>query len=216
MDVDRPIGPLSYEVDAPDGEASAERPIIAGGLVAGLGLVVSLVAGWFALGFVDNPGLVVRGFPLLIVVLAVGVAFVRSRGLLRRARRIALAVVTTIALASALLTNRGLGSIKEALPQVRYAIDSVDLPPGFTLVSEATHGDRFCRHGCPTVERRYAAPPTDPDPVSTFILAMFAQGWEPTSDVEPRLATIAARGNVTAQLQETEPHIVDITVQRRS
>lgn len=210
------VAPLSYSVVPPEGEPSAQKPIIVGGLVVAGLVIVSVVAGWFVLGFVESTGPVVNGAPLLILAGGVGVAYHLSRATLRRARRTALAVVTGLAMLAALFTNKTLAGIKPALPQVRAAVDSIDLPPGFTLIDEETYGDRLCRKGCPSVERRYAAPVDDPDPVSTLILAMFDQGWERVADVEPRFATGARLGTLTAQLAENEPHVVWMRVTRLS
>jgi hypothetical protein len=213
MDGER-VGPLSYSVDAPEGENSAQRAIVGGVSVLVAAMVLTLVGGWFLLGVVPTGKLIVNGFPILMVVLGVAAALVLSRGALRQAKRTALIVVVVLGLIMAVLSNHVLAGIKPAIPQVRHAIDLIDMPKGFHLVSEDTTGDRFCRRGCPTVNRRYAAPADDPDPVRTLILAMFDQGWQRTSDVAPEQATVAAKGLLTAQLQEIEPHVVEITVSR--
>jgi hypothetical protein len=214
MDGEGRIGPLSYDVSAADAGIDPDRPIILGGVTAVGLLLLSLVGGWFALGWITNSQVVTRGFPLAIVVVPLLVTGWLGRRLRARPRRNSLLVVLGAALLCAVLANRSLGTIKPALPQVRESIASVHLPAGFRLVAEETRGDRMCHHGCPTVVRRYAAPETDPDPVSTMVLAMFAQGWEPTSDVEPSQATTAQRGDINAQLGEKSPHVVEITVQR--
>jgi hypothetical protein len=216
MDGDARPGPLSYDVRTDTGEASAQRPILAGGLVAVAMLFLSLVTGWFALGFVPDPVAIRFVLAALTLGLAFGACYWAGRGHLAIARRRALFVVAGVALVTTVLTYNLVGSMKPALPQVKHSIDSVDLPDGFRMLTEETRGDRFCRRGCPTVERTYAAPAGDPDPVRTFILAMFDQGWEPANDVEPELATLAVRGTVRAQLQEIQPHVVEITVQRIS
>jgi hypothetical protein len=64
------------------------------------------------------------------------------------------------------------------------------------------------------VLRHYVAPASYADPVSTLVLAMFDQGWHSTSDVDPAAATVAARGDLTAQLAEKSPHVVEVTVSR--
>jgi hypothetical protein len=216
MDDEGRVGPLSYSVEAADTGIDPDRPIIVGGITTAALLVVSLVLGWFTYGWVADARLITRGYPLLIVVVALGLTAWTSRGLRRRPRRQAFLVVTGIALLAALLVNRSLGTIKPALPQVRQSIDSAPLPPGFRLLDERTHGDRFCHRGCPTVVRRYAAPVTDPDPVSTFVLALFADGWQPPADVTPSQATIATRDGITVQLGEKQPHVVEVTAQRNS
>lgn len=216
MDGEGRIGPLSYDVEAVDGGVDPDRPIILGGVVSAGLLVVSLVLGWFSYGWIADAHVMTRGFPLALVVIALGVTAWASRGLRPRPRRHAFLVVTGVALLCALLANRGLGTIKPALPQVRRSIDSIAVPAGFRLLDERTHGDRMCHRGCPTVIRRYAAPVTDPDPVSTFVVAMEAEGWRPPPDIDPTQATIASRGGMTAQLGEKEPHVVEITVQRDS
>jgi len=217
MDGDTRLGPLSYEVHAPEGETSGERPIVVGIVVTVALLVVSLVGGWFALGFIGNQHVVSRGFPLAIMVAAVGATAWTGRRVLPRARRNAVLVVLAASLLAAVLANRSLGTIKPALPQVRRALDQLHVPAGFTKVDESTHGDRFCHHGCPGVDRYYRAPDADQNPVSTFILAMFDQGWSPISDiVAPKDATVAVKGSLTAELVEREGHVVQVSVQRDS
>jgi hypothetical protein len=216
MDGEARVGPLSYDVHPADGGVDPDRPIILGGLVAVGLLLLSLILGWFTFGWVADARLITRGYPLLIVAGAVGTAAWTARGLIPRPRRQALLAVTAISLLAALLVNRGLGTVKAALPQVRQSIDSIALPAGFRLLDERTHGDRFCRQGCPTVVRRYAAPAADPDPVSTFVLALVAEGWRTPDGVEPSQATIASRHGITIQLGEKEPHVVEVTVQRDS
>jgi hypothetical protein len=209
-------GPLSYSLEPASGEASAERPIVFGGLGVLAMLVLGLVGGWFALGFVADPRLVVVGVPLLMVAVALALALYGGRRHQRRALQRGLLVVLVIASLTAFLVNHALATIKPALPQVRHSLDVLDLPAGFTMLDQSTHGDRFCHHGCPTVLRHYAAPASVADPVSTLVLAMFDQGWHPISDVDPAAATIAARGDLTAQLAEKSPHVVEITVSRNS
>jgi hypothetical protein len=217
MDGDTRLGPLSYDVHPPEGETSAERPIVIGGVLAVALLVLSLVGGWFTLGWVGDQHVVTRGFPIVIVIASVGVTAWTSRRVLRRARRNAVLVVLAISLLAAVLANRSLGTIKPALPQVRRSLDQLQVPPGFNVVDESTHGDRFCHHGCPGVNRYYSAPNADQNPVSTFILAMFDQGWSPVSDiVEPKDATVAVKGDLTAELVERQPHVVEVSVQRNS
>lgn len=215
MDGER-IGPLSYSVTAPEGENSAQRAIyLGGGAIVGL-VFLALVGGWFALGFSRSARVVVDGGALAILLVPIGTAWAASRDSLKRIRRIGVGVVAALALVAAFITHNVLLNIKPALPQVQAAVDEITLPPGFTLISSETYGDRLCRRSCPTVERRYSAPVGDTDPVSTMILSMFAQGWERTSDVEPRFATTAAKDGLTAQLGENEPHIVHLRVTRGS
>jgi hypothetical protein len=199
MDGDR-LGPLSYDLTAPTGDAGTERAIVVALLTAAGILAVGLVGGWLVLGVVAKAVYVVDGVPLAILVVPLGLAWLLSRHALHRTRLRALVIVTVIGLFASMLSYRVLHSIKPALPQVQYAIDSIHLPPGYRFVSETTKGDRFCRHGCPGVERHYDAPVGDADPVRTVILAMFAQGWHQTSDVAPELADAAAKGGITAQL----------------
>ncbi len=199
MDGDR-IGPLAYDLSAPSGDAGTERAIVVALLATGGILAVGLVGGWLILGVVARASYIVDGVPLAIVVVPLGLAWWLSRYALRRTRIRALAIVAVIGLLASVLSYRALSSIKPALPQVKYVLDSLDFPPGYRQVSQDTHGDRFCRNGCPTVERHYDAPADDPDPVRTVVLAMFAQGWERTSDVAPEDATIAEKNGITAQL----------------
>ncbi|HVF05840.1 MAG TPA: hypothetical protein VNA20_13440 [Frankiaceae bacterium] len=215
MEVER-VGPLSYDVVPPDRDPSAQRGIILGLLTAVAGWLVATVAGWFVLGFVSDARIVNRGFPLAIVVLALAVAFSATRRTMRRARRNGLLVVLGSALVAAFFATSTLANIKPTLPQVRAELDRVALPEGFRVVSETTSGDRLCRQGCPTVKRVYATPANDPDPVRTMVLAMFAQGWEPTSDVPPEQATTAQRETIFVHLGEKELRTVELTATRQS
>ncbi|HEU0132470.1 MAG TPA: hypothetical protein VFQ85_15910 [Mycobacteriales bacterium] len=214
MTGDRLGGPLTYSVEPPSGEASAERPIVIGGVAVAAMLALGLVGGWFALGYVAASRLIVDGVPVAIVAIGLGLAAWFARTHLRRARRTALLVVGIVAVVAAILANHVLGTIKPALPQVRHAVDQIDLPGGFHKTDETSHGDRFCRQGCPTLVRHYAAPETDPDPVRTLILAMFSQGWEQVTDVPRELATVARRGDIVVQLAEKQPHVVEVTASR--
>lgn len=209
------LGPLSYDLTAPSGDADPARAVVTAIIVTTAVLVVGIVGGWFALGVVAKSAWFSTGVPLLVVVLPLAVAYRGSRHALRRTRMRALGAVLLITLFAAYLANHVLGSIKPALPQVRYALDSLTLPPGYTLLDETTAGDRFCRHGCPRVDRHYRAPASDADPVKTFILDMFDQGWHTTSDVPPDQATVAAKGDLLAQLANDGP-ILRISVVRRS
>lgn len=210
------MGALSYDLTVPDRDPSAQRGIVYGLLTTAAAWLLAVVGGWFALGFVKNPGVVHKGFPLAVVLLAVGMTAWGARRTLSRPRRNALLIILAVSSVTALLAHNTLAHVKPTLPQVRHQLDSIDLPPGFRLLSEESHGDRFCRRGCPTVERVYAAPETDPDPVRTLILAMFDQGWGRTSDIEPENATTASRGTIFAHLGETKSHVVELTATRQS
>lgn len=214
MDGER-VGPLSYDVTAPEGETSAQRAIVFGALTIIALMAVSLVGGWIALGMIESAPLIIGGAPVLILVAAVTVAVLASRGSTQRTRRNALVTVVALALLSALFTNKVLDGVKPAMPQVKQAIDSIDLPPGFTMVDEETYGDRMCRRGCPRVERTYTVPAGDSDPVSTLILSMFSQGWQQNSDVDPKLATVAVKNGLTAHLSPGENGTVVMRVTRR-
>jgi len=214
MDGER-LGPLSYDVTPPEGEASAQRPILLSGAVILALTIVSIVGGWIVLGQIASASLVIRGGPLLILAAGIGVAWATSRDGLPRTRRTALVTATAMALFAAFVTSNTLGNVKPAMPQVRHAVDGITLPPGFQLLTDESFGDRLCRRGCPAVERSFAAPENDPDPVATLILAMFDQGWERVADVEPRFATGARKDGLTAQLSENTPHVVELRVTRR-
>lgn len=215
MQVDR-TGPLSYDVTLPDRDPSAQRGIILGILTTIFGWLLAQVSGWFVLGFVKDARLVSRGFPLALLLTAVGVSLLGMRRTTRRAKRNGLLAVGAVGTVGALLALMTLSNIKPSLPQVRHQIDSVRLPPGFRVVQEETGGDRLCRRGCPSIKRTYAAPANDPDPVRTMVLAMFAQGWEQTSDVPPEMATTAQRGTIFVHLGETAPHTVLLSAVRQS
>ena len=214
MDGER-LGPLSYDVSAPEGETSAQRAIVLGALVIVGLMTVSMVGGWFVLGVLPSSAVIVKGAPLLILGASLGVALYASRTSLRRTRRTALLTVLALGLMAAFFTNQMLGNVKPALPQIRQTLDAIDLPAGFEMVDEETYGDRLCRRGCPRIERTYSAPANDPDPVSTLILAMFAQGWEQNADVDPRFATVAVKGGLTAHLSPGENNAVEMRVTRR-
>lgn len=214
MDGER-VGPLSYSVDAPEGETSAQRAILVGGFVITVLMLVSFVGGWFVLGVLESAAIVDVGGPLVILVAGIGAGVLASRGATPQARKTGLIVVTSMALLAALFTSKVLVNYKPALPQIRQALNELRLPPGFAVVRQEEFGDRLCRKGCPTIERTFSAPQGDPDPVSTLILAMFAQGWERTADVEPRFATTAQKDGLSAQLIENPQHVVELRVTRR-
>jgi hypothetical protein len=214
METDR-VGPLSYDLTAPEGDSDAAKAVVVAILSVAAILAVGLVGGWFVLGVVAKAAYVVEGVPVLLVVVPLLLAYRLSRHALRGTRTKALAAVLVVSLFASFIAYRALSSIKPALPQVRYSLDSMHLPPGYRLISEQTRGDRFCRKGCPRIDRAYQAPVDDPDPVRTVILAMFAQGWQRTSDVAPEQATIAARDGLTAQLA-ADDHVLRITVERDS
>jgi hypothetical protein len=212
----RPGGPLSYDLDVPDRDPSAQRGIIIGLLTTVAAWVVLVVGGWFALGVFADPRAVSRLFPLLIVVAAVGATLTTTRRTMRHARRNAVAIISGVSLVGAILAHQQLTHVKPTIPQIRQYLDDVALPPGYTVVSEETRGDRLCRNGCPRIDRIYATPPGDSDPVKTMVLAMFDNGWDRASDVPPELATTAQRGEIFAQLSETAPQTVRVTASRQS
>lgn len=215
MDGER-TGALSYDLTVPDRDPSAQRGIIIGLLTTAAVWIVAVVGGWFALGFLRDPRMVHRGFPVAIVLIAVGATAWGARRSLSRPRRNAVLVIGGVAAVTALLAYNTLVHVKPTIPQVRHQLDSIDLPAGFRLSTEDAHGDRFCRRGCPTIERVYLAPENDADPVRTFVLAMFAQGWSQTSDVPPEMATTARKGTIFVHLGETAPHTVEVTATRQS
>ena len=210
-------GPLSYDVTPSDNrDPSAQRGIILGLLTTVAAWVTAVAGGWCALGTVPDPRSVSRFFPLAIMGIALLVTFATTRETLRRPRRNALIIIGGVSSVVAILAFTTLATIKPTIPQIRQQLDDVPLPDGFRVVSEEKRGDRLCREGCPRVDRVYAAPENDPDPVRTVVLAMFANGWEQTSDVEPHLATTARRGSIFVQLAETAPHTVRVTASRQS
>ena len=209
-------GPLSYDLTVGKGDSSAQRGIVFGLVTTPMATVVALVGGWVALGYLRNPAVVERGFPAGIVAVSLAVTAWGARNTLRRPRRNALLIVLAVSLLFATLTQKYLTSVKVAIPQVRAVVEGIDLPEGFRLAGESTRGDRFCRRGCPTVEQVYDAPVTDPDPVRTLVLAMFAQGWERTTDVAPEDATVARRRGVVVSLTDTGEHRVELTATRDS
>lgn len=215
MEVER-VGALSYDLTVPDRDPSAQRGIVYGLLTVPAAWILCVVGGWFALGFLKDPRIVSRGFPIMVVALSVGATAWGARRSLSRPRRNAVLIILAVSTVTSLLAYNTLAHVKPTLPQVRHRLDSLDLPPGFRVVSEESKGDRFCRRGCPTVERVYLAPADDPDPVRTLILAMFDQGWKQTSDVEPENATTAIYGTIFAHLGDTAPHTVELTATRQS
>lgn len=216
MEVERTAGPLSYSLEVPAEDPSAQRGIVIGLLVLVAAWLVAVVGGWFVLGWVTDARLVHRYFPLALVAVAVGATFLGTRRTLRRARRNALLIILAVSSVAGLLAYTTLEGVKMAVPQVRHELDQVELPPGFRVVEEETRGDRFCRRGCPRVDRTYAAPAEDPDPVRTIVLAMYAQGWTNPNDVPDEMATTAVRGQIFAHLTENAPHVVTLTASRQS
>ena len=209
-------GPLSYDLTVPDKDPSAQRGIILGLLVLVAAWIVAVVGGWFVLGFISDATIVHRYFPLAIVVVAVGATFLGTKSTLRRARQHALLVILAISTGAGLLAYNSLHNVKMTVPQVRRELDRIDLPAGFKVVNEETRGDRFCRHGCPRVDRTYEAPANDPDPVRTMVLAMFAQGWNNPNDIPDKDSTTALKNDIFVQLGETSPHTVQVTAARQS
>ena len=202
METER-IGPLSYSLDAPDGDFSAERPIIVGTLVALLTTLPALALGWLVLGVVGARTLVVLLSAIAGPLLGVGIAYATSRGRRRRQRN-AVVAVGAAGLFVALLSYNLLGIARPAIPELRAAIDDVRLPAGFTEVSESTNGARFCRPTCPTVTRVYLGPETMDDPGRELLRAMFRQGWEPADrNVPPDSNTAAVRGRVLVDVYST-------------
>lgn len=210
------LGPLSYDVTVPDRDPSAQRGIIRGLLTVIAGWLVGQILGWFTLGWVTDRRIVSRGFPLAILLLTLLAGLSGLRRSTPRAVRNGLLTVGAIGTVGALLAMMTLSNIKPTMKQVRHELDRVAFPAGYRVVAEETKGDRLCRQGCPTIERVYAAPESDPDPVRTMVLALFAQGWERTSDVEPENATTARRGSIFVHLGETAPHTVELTATRQS
>jgi hypothetical protein len=207
-------GPLSYDLSVPDKDPSAQRGILfaLGALV--LGWVVVVVGGWFALGFLSTPMLVVRGFPLALVGFVLLASLWGAKRAMPRARQ-RVALVALVASAGAgFLAYTTLLHVKPTIPQMRYELDRAT-PAGFVLQREETSGDRLCRLGCPTVKRSYLPPAGDEDPVRTFVLALFGRGWDQTTDVAPELATSARRGEVRVHLQQRTDGTVEVTATRQ-
>lgn len=215
MEVRAGGGPLSYDLSVPDRDPSAQRGIIVGLVVTVAAWVVFVVGGWFALGVFSDPRAVTRLFPLFIVAAAVGATAATTRTTMRHARRNAFAIIGVVSLVGSMLAYQQLIHVKPTIPQIQQALDDVTLPAGFRVVSEEKRGDRLCREGCPRVDRVYAAPEGDTDPVRTMVLAMFDSGWERVSDVDPALATTAKKGALFVHLSETAPHTVRVTAVRQ-
>lgn len=215
MDADH-VGPLSYDVTAPELDPSAQRGILWGLLAVVVSWALAVVGGWFALGLTPDPRSVHRFFPLAVLGAGVGAAAWGSRESYPRARRISLLTIGAIAAVASVFAYTTLSTVKPTLPQIRQYLDDAALPPGFRVVSEETRGDRLCRVGCPRVDRVYAAPENDADPVRTMVLAMFEAGWEQAADVPRDQATTARRGAVFLQLAEIAPHTVRVTASRQS
>lgn len=209
-----PGGPLSYDLSVPDKDPSAQRGIIWALLTVVAGWLLAVVGGWFALGFLDQPRIVHRGFPLGLIVLVVGAGLWGTRNATNRAKRNAVLAALALSLGASFMAYKTLSNVKPTIPQIRWELDRVT-PTGFRLASEDTHGDRLCRLGCPTVERVYEPPAGDPDPVRTFVLALFHDGWRQTTDVAPELATSARHGSVLVHLSESVDGTVEVTATRQ-
>lgn len=209
-----PAGPLSYDLTVPDKDPSAQRGVIWALLALVVAWIVAVVGGWFALGYLSQPQVVHRGFPVALVAAVVGAGLWGTRNGTDRARRNAVLAALGMSLGAAFMAYQTLSHVKPTIPQIRWELNRVT-PPGFTLTAEETHGDRLCRLGCPTIERVYEPPAGDPDPVRTFVLALFADGWEQTTDVPPEMATSARRGSVLIHLSESVDGTVEVTATRQ-
>src|SRR4051812_13452750 len=121
METDR-IGPLSYDLTAPEGEADAAKAVVVAVIAAAVILAVGLVGGWFVLGVVARAAFVVVGVPVLLVVVPFLLAYRLLRHALRGTRTKSLAAVLAVSLFASFISYRALSSIKPALPQVRYSL----------------------------------------------------------------------------------------------
>jgi hypothetical protein len=208
-----PRGPLSYDVTVPDKDPSAQRGIIWALLTVVAGWILAVVGGWFVLGSLARPQIVHRGFPLGLIVLVVAASLWGTRNATNRAKRNAVLAALALSFVGSFTAYNTLANVKPTLPQIRRELDRVT-PGGFRLASEDTHGDRLCRRGCPTVKRVYEPPSGDPDPVKTFVLALFDDGWQQTDDQPPELATSASHGSVIVHLTERADGTVEVTATR--
>lgn len=189
------VGPLSYSVEASDGDVSAERPILLGGIVAIVLAVPATVLGWFALGVLSARTLVVLAASAAGPAIGMLVAYRSSTGR-RRRRRNALIGTGAVGLFVIVVSYNLLGIVRPALPELRAAIDDVRVPPGFVLVSEAESGARLCDPKCPELARIYRADGVE-DPAKEFLRAMFRQGWNPADqNLPPDSNTAAVRGRI--------------------
>jgi hypothetical protein len=214
MEVERTGGPLSYDLTVPDRDPSAQRGIIIGLLTVAAAWLMAVVGGWFVLGVLRNERVVNVGFPLLLVAAVLAATAWGARRSTARARRNALLVMFGASAIAALLAHNTLANVKPAVPQLQRALDAVELPGGFEVRAEETFGDRLCRRGCPRVERLYAFPAGDEDPVRTMVLAMFDQGWDPATDAPRELQTSARQGSIRVHLAEKDG-VVEVTATRQ-
>lgn len=212
----RGTGPLSYSVEAADGDLSAERPIILGSVTAIVATLPALVLGWVALGSIAVRVLVLLVVSVIGPALGLGVAFLTSPGR-RRRRRNALVGVGGVGLFVAVVAYNLLAVVRPAVPELRAAIEDIRFPAGFVELSEEAKGDRLCKSQCPTVERFYRADGME-DPGRELLRALFRQGWDPANpSIPPDSNTAAVRGRILVDVYFTtgEP-TVRIVVTGRS
>lgn len=202
METER-VGPLSYSLEEPTGEFSAERPIIVGSVVTVVSALPVVAVGWLAHEWVGNRKLLLWLAVAAVFACGLGVAWVLSSGPTRR-RRNALAGVALAASIVSFGVHTVLDLSRPTVVQLAYAIDSFDLPTGWTTLSREETGKRSCKPACPKIEIFLRAPADVADPGLTLMRAFFAQGWSQADpNVPPDAATAAVKGLVQADVFTT-------------
>lgn len=198
-------GPLTWSVETPTGDVSAERPIIVGGLVAiGIALVLSAI-GYVLLGVFGSRSAVARSTALAITACSLVVPFLMTRTGFRRRRRTALIAVGTAAAFFSLISLLLLGNTHPTFTQLVAAFDGMRLPGGLVQIAESRTGARTCSPDCAAIERRYRAPAPLDHPVRQVVEALLAQGWEaPVPNIPANLQAAAAKEHMYADVSDTE------------
>jgi hypothetical protein len=198
VDTER-IGPLSYSLDPPAGEFSAERPILVGTITAGAAAIPVCVVGWLAHSVIGNRSLVLWLGAAAIWAISLTVAWLLSPGR-RRRRRNAMLGVSIAALVVSFGVYQVLDLSRPSIVQLRHSIADLDLP-GWELVSEEHSGNRRCDPECPQLERVYRPPSQVENPGLELVRALLAQGWaQKDPNVPPDSATAAVKGRVLADV----------------
>jgi hypothetical protein len=209
-------GPLSWTVEAPGGDVSAERPILLGVAAAASAAVVACAVGWFAHLRVGNRSLVLWSGVAVVYTAGLTVAWVSSAGW-RRRRRNALIGVALFAAVIGFGTYLVLDLSRPTLVQLAHTIDGVDIPDDWRLLRRTESGNRGCDPTCPKIELVYRAPAGVEDPQRAYVRLLLDDGWggaDPRQPAETQSA--AVRGLVIADVfQEFGSPEIRVVVQQR-
>jgi hypothetical protein len=195
--------PLSYSVDAPSVETSAEKPIFIASLVSiGVAIVVFAV-GWLLMASVADAQLITRAAQLIVVGSAVGLAAFLARGPYRKRMVVAAAGSAVTGILFALLVGALLGSARPTFVRLRAALNSAALPGDWQFTGrEQASGSRLCNPGCQRVVRTYRGPVSD-HMVRDAIETMLSDGWHLPSDTQIEFANEVIKSGVHVQILES-------------